>query len=383
MSTSVIDSDQHLVEMPSLWRDHADPTARDDALHIQRDTLGYDWLTWRDQPFAIADLRRPGDVDAIGQLRDRYRRGLPAAEREEVDVAPRDYWDPAARVAKLDELDLDEAVVFPNFGLVWERTLDESLPALTTNMTAWNRWCETVAHDGLGRLHPVAHLTLRDEPWLLDQLASLGRAGIRLAMIAPALVDGHPLSHPDHDRIWAAFVEHGVTPVFHTADQRRPFGDTWYTDADGDVDPVLQSVFIWAPAALACTDLILNGVLARHPELRLGCFEASGVWVPMHLMLLDGGHDIAARLNGRPTVELAERPSDYFRRQIRVSAFAYERPAQLARQSAAVYMACSDYPHSVGTAGVQAAYAAGDPSGIDDEAARALFHDNIAFLLRR
>ncbi len=57
---------------------------------------------------------------------------------------------------------LDEAVVFPNFGLLWERRLSESLPALTANMAAWNRWCATVVTDGEGRLHPVAHLTLRD-----------------------------------------------------------------------------------------------------------------------------------------------------------------------------------------------------------------------------
>ena len=39
---------------------------------------------------------------------------------------------------------LDGAVVFPNFGLLWERRLSESLPALTANMAAWNRWCASV-----------------------------------------------------------------------------------------------------------------------------------------------------------------------------------------------------------------------------------------------
>ena len=61
---------------------------------------------------------------------------------------------------------IDEAVVFPNFGLLWERTLDENLGALTANMTAWNRWCASVVTDGRGRVHPVAHLTLRDDAWL-------------------------------------------------------------------------------------------------------------------------------------------------------------------------------------------------------------------------
>ena len=45
----------------------------------------------------------------------------------------------------------------------------------------------------------MAHLTLRDPEWLFNQLHGLATAGVRLAMIVPALVDGRSLSHPDHD----------------------------------------------------------------------------------------------------------------------------------------------------------------------------------------
>ena len=123
-------------------------------------------------------------------------------------------------------------------------------------------------------------------------------------MIAPALVDGRPLSHPDHDPIWRAFVEHGVTPVFHVADQRRVFDDVWYTAPDDGGLPPLESIFLWTAAALACTDLILNGTLERLPELRIGIVELSAVWVPMFLMMLDGGTEFTTRLNGRPVYPL-------------------------------------------------------------------------------
>ena len=73
-------------------------------------------------------------------------------------------------------------------------------------MGAWNRWAAEVAGEGNGRLHPVAHLTLRDLDWLDDQLRDLAAAGVRLAMIAPALVDGRPLSHPDLDRASRATI---------------------------------------------------------------------------------------------------------------------------------------------------------------------------------
>ncbi len=375
----VVDSDQHLYEPRAMWRDHIDPGRREDALRIDDDELGYPWLTWRGRRLQPADVQRPGQTSALGTLHERIRAGLPPETRYDEEL-PRDYWDAAARAERLAAMGVDGAVVFPNFGLLWERTLDADLGALTANMTAWNRWCASVAVDGRGKVHPVAHVTLRDERWILAELARLERDGVQLAMVAPALVDGRPLSHADHDRVWRAFVEHGVRPVFHVAEQRRPFADAWYTDPADAFVSTLDSVFLWTAAALACTDLILNGALERHPDLRIGIVELSAVWVPMFLMMLDGGSEFTARLNGRPLAPLPMRPSEYFRRQVRVSSFSYEMPARLIRQTGDLYMCCSDYPHSEGTATPLTDYAdAAVPVGPED--APGLFCENVSMLL--
>jgi predicted TIM-barrel fold metal-dependent hydrolase len=378
---SVVDSDQHLYEPRTMWLDHIDPDRRADALQIVDDDLGYAWLTWRGTKLGPADVQRPRETSVLGTLHERIRAGVASETRYDDDL-PADYWDASARADRLAAMGVDEAVTFPNFGLLWERTLDADLGALTANMTAWNRWCATVAVDGRGKVHPVAHVTLRDQEWLLSELARLERDGVQLAMVAPALVDGRPLSHPDHEPIWRAFVEHGVRPLFHVADQRKVFADGWYTDPPDSFVPTLDSVFLWTAAALACTDLILNGTLERHPDLRIGIVELSAVWVPMFLMMLDGGADFTARLNGRPLTPLSLRPSDYFRRQVRVSSFSYELPARLIRQTGDLYMCCSDYPHSEGTSTPTADYASGPiPVGPDD--APGLFRDNVSLLLAR
>jgi hypothetical protein len=377
----IIDCDQHLYESRTLWRDHIEPGLAHEALAIVDDESGYPWVTWRGRRLQPADVQRPGQTAEIGLARERMRVGLPPTERYDSEL-PRDYWEPSARAARVAAMGLDAAVLFPNFGLLWERTLDASMPALTANMAAWNRWCESVVRDGAGRLNPVAHLTLRDPEWLDRQLDALARAGIRLAMIAPSLVDGRPLSHPDHDRIWSAFIHHGVTPVFHVADQRRPFGDGWYTDPPEAFVSVLESVFLWTAPALACADLILNGTLERFPDLRIGIVELSAIWVPLFLLMLDGAHAFTARLNGRPLAPLALRPSEYFLRQVRVAAFAFEEPSRLMRQTGDVYMCCSDFPHSEGTATPIADYAAAGRHGISAEQAPGLFADNVGFLLR-
>lgn len=347
-----IDADTHLYETRDLWERYADPGDRRWALRITDDDLGHAWLTRSDgRRIALAEVHTPGDVDAVGAYRRSVREGHPADHSFD-DLLRLEFHDPQARVAQLDTWGLDASVVFPNFGLLWERPLSDDLAEMTANMTAWNRWAAEVAQQGGGRLFPVAHLTLRDPEWLDRQLAALAAGGVKLAMIAPALVDGKPLSHPDLDRVWSAFVECGVTPVFHVANQQHVFDDAWYEADDPlEVGPVFQSVFIWTAPALAVADMAVNGVFARHPALRLGIMELSAPWVPMFLMYLDGGLDFTSRFDGRPRRDLELKPGEYVARHVRVAAFPYENPSKLIRQVGEdMFMYCSDWPHAEGLA---------------------------------
>lgn len=374
---AVVDSDQHLYESRDLWFRYIDPPRREDALRIEDDELGYAWLLWRDQRIALADVHHPGDTAGVGRHRQRRQQGL-APEYGYDEALPADYWDPGARVRRLDEMGLDAAVVFPNFGLLWERPLSGSLPALTANMAAWNRWCAEVVRTSGGRLLAVGHLSLRDAAWAEDQISRLASAGVSLAMIAPAPVDGRPLSDPAHDRLWQAFVEHGVTPVFHVADQPRIFDDAWYTDGGAGLVPVMESVFLYTAPAVAVTDLIVNGVFERHPGLRVGIVELSSIWVPQYLLMLDGGWDFTTRLNGSAPAELSRRPSEYFLEHVRVSSFSYEMPARLIKQAGDVFMCCSDYPHSEGTATPLADYTG---AGCAPDEQPGLFSGNLRTLI--
>ena len=245
-------------------------------------------------------------------------------------------------------------------------------------MGAWNRWCADVRAEGKGRLHPVAHVTLRDPAWLEAQVAALGAADVRMAMIGARPVDGKPLSHPDHERMWTAFAEHGVTPTFHVGEQQRAAADGWYTDEPEHFVSPLDAIMLSTAPAVAVTDLIVHGVLARHPDLRVGVIELGGIWVPGYLPMLDGGWEFTNRLNGGAVAPLDLRPSEYFRRQVRVAAFSYEQPDRLAQQAGDLFMLCSDFPHSEGTDAPLPDYEA---RGLDADSAHALYRDNIGFLL--
>jgi predicted TIM-barrel fold metal-dependent hydrolase len=307
-------------------------------------------LTWRGQRLYLAESQQPARPERIAEHRLRLARGQPADEPYG-DPVPPSFSDATARLADLDVWGVDGAVLFPNFGLLWERTLSHDLPALCANMRATNRWQAQLASDGDGRLFGVGHLTLRDPDWARQEIARLGRDGVRLAMVAPAPVNGLPLSDGQLDPIWRAFCDANVTPVFHVANVERPFHPAWYKSDPEPVDSLVDSVFLWVGGALAAADLILNGTLERLPELRLGIVELSAVWVPLFLLYLDGALDFYRARHGPDAYPLALRPSQYFTRQVRVSALAYEDPARLAASTGEdLFMFGSDWPHAEGIA---------------------------------
>ncbi len=98
----------------------------------------------------------------------------------------------------------------------------------------------------------------------------------------------------------------------------------------------------------------------------------------MYLLMLDGGWEFTARLNGQPLAPLrCGRASTSAGRSASPS-FSYEQPARLRKQSGDLFMCCSDFPHSEGTATPIDDYEAVGEGPAEDPA---LFHDNAAFLL--
>jgi predicted TIM-barrel fold metal-dependent hydrolase len=377
----ILDVDQHLSEARTAWRDHIDPAFRDDALSIDQDELGWYWLTWRGQQLFAVEHQVPRQPDAIGAERLRREAGERATLSYE-EAVPASYSDPAARLAELDRFGVDASVLFPNYGLVWEDVLNADLPALHANLRAYNRWMTETLAPHRDRLFGVAHLSLRDTEWAVGEIAALGRAGVRLAMVAPAPVEGKPLSHPDLDPVWAAFCEHGVSPVFHVGNFTRPLDPAWYQGDPEPADGVMNSVFLSLAPAVAIANMTVHGTFERFPELRLGVVELTAGWFPTFLLHLDGASDFYTARHGRPLRTLAERPSDYVLRQVRVAALSYEGPAPLVEQVGEdTFMFGSDWPHAEGIAEPRADYERAIKT-LSDSARAKIMGENAAWLLR-
>ena len=375
-----IDCDMHIFEPRTTWADHIDPELKDRALAIEDDELGYPWLTWQGRKLYPAEYQEPGKAKPIGEHRKRMEQGLPA-EKSYEEMIPPAYSEPAARVAKLDEWGLDAAVLFPNWGLLWEHMLSADLTALCGNMRAYNRWVAGVVAEGKGRLFGVAHVTLRDRGWILEELPRLRDAGIKLAMVAPAPVDGKALGHPDLDPVWRAFIENDVAVCFHVGGFQPPLDRAWYEQDPEPVDKLMGSVFLWVAPAVAIAHMIIHGTLDRHPDLRLGVIELTAHWVPQFTAMLEGSWGFYASRHGEPLSELSLPPSVYFARQVKVEALAYEQPGTLIGQVGEdTFMFGSDWPHAEGIAEPRRAYEA-MVGELPDSAKQKLYSDNVRWLL--
>lgn len=350
MTAMRIDIDQHLFEERDTWARYSTEAEQSDALRIEDDAKGWPWLTWRGERLYPIEVQHPRHPEEIGENRLRMERGEEAPGRYE-DLLPPSYGGGRTRVAVLEEARLDAAALFPNFGLIWEGALAADPVARRANMRAYNRWMVDATADGAGRLFGVAHVTLDDTEWLAEELAWLARAGVRLAMTAPAPVNGKALSHPDLDPAWAAFCRYDIAPVFHVGSFESPLDPAWH---EGDPEPgdrLLDSVFLWVAPAVALANMIVHGTLERFSDLRIGVVELTAGWVPGFLLNIDGALDFYRARHPGNFDNLPLRPSEYFRRQVRVAALPYEAPDYLVRKVGdETFMIGSDWPHAEGVA---------------------------------
>ena len=380
MALSIIDVDQHLFESRTTWSEYIDPAHREDALAISDDDAGWPWLTWRGERLTPLDVPIPERSSLIGA--DRLRRlGGERAPASFDDLVPDSYRLAGPRLALLDGFGLDAAVLFPNYGLLWEQRLAADRAAQRANARAYNRFVAGACGDGEGRLFGVAHILLHDPAWAAEEIARVRSEGVRLAMIAPAPVDNKPLSHPDFDPVWAAFSDHGVAPVFHVSEFESPLHPAWRQGEPEDGERLFDSIFLYMAPAVALADLILNGVLERFPSLRVGVVELTASWVPHFLLHIDGASDFYAQRHGEPYRMLSARPSEYFFRQVRVAALPYEMPNRLVpKVGDDTYMIGSDWPHAEGVADPMAAAERG-VAGLEGAARENILGANAAWLL--
>jgi len=339
------DADSHVMERPEWLPSYADPSFRE-----------------RIQPFSLLSTGSRGRVEQMME-RGRARAGDPT-EREghEAELMTRKSWDAYGafhagdRTRALDLLGFRSQLVFSTFAPMqseYARDVDVSYAASRALTRGIVDFC---AADR--RLLPVTFIPLTSPERAIAETRFALDAGVKGVTISPLPPATHSITHPSLHPVYAALEERGVPLLFHVegdAPRKVASGFTkngWegQTDFHGGGENftglLYMAVSQWVEIALAA--LIFDQVLEKFPRLRVGVIELGAVWVPAWLERLDIVKDTFGRSESR-IGGLPMRPTDYARRQIRVTPYPTEDVGRLIdRVGPDLFMFSSDYPHVEG-----------------------------------
>ena len=168
---------------------------------------------------------------------------------------------------------------------------------------------------------------------------------------------GHSPSHVALDAVWAQAQEAGVPIVLHVGGGGKLLDPSYF---ENGLPPVpdfhggaenFRSVDYMAipfPVMQTLATMILDGVLERFPRLQIGVIEQGASWLPGWMRQLDSALEAFARLEQR-LQKLSLKPSEYVRRQIKVTPYPAEDVGWIVEQAGErVCLFSSDYPHVEG-----------------------------------
>jgi uncharacterized protein len=296
------------------------------------------------------------------------------------------------RPAALDLLGFASQLVFDTFTsphvLRFDRDGEHELAAALARaqQRAALDWCSVDA-----RLLPVTVVPVGD----MDAAVALGREAIdggTAAIWIGQYPAGHSPSHVALEPLWAMCAEAGVPVVLHVAGAGENVMPPDFFDNGlppvpdfhgGDTNfKSIDYLSIPLPVMQTLNVLIIDGVLQRHPELRIGVIELGASWVPGWMRMLDSAHE-AFRKNEERLQRMDSRPSEYVQRQIRATPYPHEDTGwTIANAGDGVCMFSSDFPHVEGGRNPIARFERSmDAAAIDDDARRRFYWDNFVDLL--
>jgi predicted TIM-barrel fold metal-dependent hydrolase len=338
----VHDADAHIYEAPGWIEPWLEDGMRDDALAlIQRDPKVQARVDEERAAYDDAEFRARDEADIT------LRKGFSALGA----------FDKSERPAAIDYLGVASQLVFTTGGL---RLLAAGERASNADLTyaiarGHNRsmldFCSVDR-----RLLPTLYVPLLDIERAVkaarDAIAE-GAAALMLPSACPRL---HSPSHIGLEPVWAMAAEAGIPIVFHVGggtamnptykeDGRPPVKD--FIGGDDNFTSVSYMAIPEAPMQTLAT-LIIQGVLERYPTLKIGVIEMGASWVPGWMRSMDSCAD-AFRKNEERLQRLSLMPSEYVRRQVRVTPYPHEPTGWIIKNSGPeVCLFSSDYPHIEG-----------------------------------
>lgn len=166
----------------------------------------------------------------------------------------------------------------------------------------------------------------------------------------------HSASHIALDPVWAMAQEAGLPIVFHVGGEEKlnsayfENGLPRVKDFHGGEENFTSVSYMPIPHSVELTlaALIFDGVLDRFPKLKFGAIELGASWVPGWMRNMDSAA-MAFVKNEERLQKLSMKPSEFVKRQVRVTPYPHEDAGWIIRNSGdEVALFSSDYPHVEG-----------------------------------
>ncbi|ROO85917.1 amidohydrolase family protein [Actinocorallia herbida] len=270
--TWFVSVDDHLIEPARLWQERVPQRLREAAPRIVREGDAEFWV-YEDRQIVTTGLNA-----VAGKKREEF-----SPEPITYDEMRPGCYDPAARVADMDQGHVLSSMLFPSFprycGQVFHEAKDKELALHCVR--AWNDFIlEEFAAAYPGRFIPMMIIPLWD-PVLaaaeIERTAGLGAKSIAFSENPTKL--GLPSIHTGHwDPVWRACHETGQVVSMHV-------GSSSNLLRTSDDMPTLAFFAYSAAVNQAGTllDWLFSGNFQRFGNLRIALSEGSIGWIPYFL----------------------------------------------------------------------------------------------------
>jgi predicted TIM-barrel fold metal-dependent hydrolase len=338
----VHDADSHLMELPDVLDDFIDPKFRGeyDALpKLKANRRDAGWVQKARQQHADAEFRSGAASNIL--LRKNYEAQGSFLKSD--------------RPRALDQLGFASQLVFTTWCLGNFALDDTNVPLAYATAEAHNRMMQDFCSTDR-RFLGTAYVPLSD----FDRAAKIARQsidmGLKALLIASKPPRGHSPSHIAHDPIWAMAEEAGLPILFHVGGEKKLDADYFENgkprvkDFHGGEENFTSVSYMPIPHSVELTlaALIIDGVLDRFPKLKFGAIELGASWVPGWMRNMDSAA-MAFVKNEERLQKLSLKPSEFVRRQVRVTPYPHEDVGWIIANSGdEVCLFSSDYPHVEG-----------------------------------
>lgn len=353
----VHDADAHIMETPNWLRDHADPQIRD-RIEPLRYPGGNELRQTGDPAEQRQDLEAAFERLADRHRSEEYRAHEEAEIMQRKNFAATGSFLPEDRARALDLLGFSSQLVFNTFHNRrlhdWEHTgdLDFAYGAARAHNRGMVEFCSADP-----RLLPTCYVPLADFARARAMAVEAVEAGAAALLVASGCPAGHSPSHIGLDPVWAVAQEAEIPVVFHVGGTGDLIDPNYFRnglpvppDFHGGEENFrsVDYVGIPHPPMQTLATMIFDGVLERFPALRFGVIEQGAVWLPSWMRQMESAVEAFARHEERLRA-LSLRPSEYVRRQIRITPYPTEDVGWIIRESGPeICMFSSDYPHVEG-----------------------------------